>query len=123
MCISGSSLGGVIWPIVADQLLNKHDVSFGWTMRIVGFIMIPLAIFASLTIRLPVSKEQQKTDQEIASDTKTENTPKPKKKMDLSVVKNPVYIAFVVGVTIFNLGYHLLPFPPLTYTNGHQLNH
>jgi MFS family permease len=28
--IAGSSLGGVIWPIMADQLLTHDGVSFGW---------------------------------------------------------------------------------------------
>lgn len=51
--VAGSSLGGVIWPIVMDQLLYKHKLSFGWSMRIVGFIMIPLLGAVVLTVRLP----------------------------------------------------------------------
>ena len=30
--VSGSFIGGVIWPIMLDRLLNDHGVSFGWIM-------------------------------------------------------------------------------------------
>ncbi|GFN15347.1 putative MFS monocarboxylate transporter [Aspergillus tubingensis] len=40
--IGGSSLGGVLWPIIVNELLKKPNIGFGWTMRIVGFIMLPL---------------------------------------------------------------------------------
>ncbi|KAI2931667.1 hypothetical protein CBS147321_10191 [Aspergillus niger] len=40
--IGGSSLGGVLWPIIVNELLQKPNIGFGWTMRIVGFIMLPL---------------------------------------------------------------------------------
>ncbi|GKZ47183.1 hypothetical protein AbraIFM66951_010533 [Aspergillus brasiliensis] len=40
--IGGSSLGGVLWPIIVNELLQKPTIGFGWTMRIVGFIMLPL---------------------------------------------------------------------------------
>ncbi|KAI9838874.1 MAG: hypothetical protein M1819_004081 [Sarea resinae] len=39
---SGASIGGVIWPIVLNRLLNFSTIGFGWTVRIVGFIMLPL---------------------------------------------------------------------------------
>jgi MFS family permease len=35
MMIGGSSLGGVIWPVVVHELLQKPNIRFGWTMRIV----------------------------------------------------------------------------------------
>ncbi|KAJ6786629.1 hypothetical protein PWT90_03718 [Aphanocladium album] len=54
--VEGSSTGGVIWPIVLNELLNKDGVSFGWTIRIVGFIMISLLVLAVLTVTPPVKK-------------------------------------------------------------------
>ena len=47
LAASGSSMGGVIYPIVLYKLINK--VGFGWTTRVIGFIalatlMIPIAL-------------------------------------------------------------------------------
>src|SRR3954469_25466476 len=36
--VSGSSIGGVIFPIVLSKLLNSSSLSFGWSIRIVAFI-------------------------------------------------------------------------------------
>ncbi|PYI15596.1 monocarboxylate transporter [Aspergillus violaceofuscus CBS 115571] len=51
--ISGSSLGGVIWPIAVNNLLQNPRIGFGWTMRIVAFIMIPLLTVSCLCCRTP----------------------------------------------------------------------
>ncbi|PYI32131.1 MFS general substrate transporter [Aspergillus indologenus CBS 114.80] len=51
--ISGSSLGGVIWPIAVNNLLQNPRIGFGWTMRIVAFIMIPLLAVSCLCCRPP----------------------------------------------------------------------
>ncbi|KAL4966157.1 MCT family MFS transporter [Aspergillus stella-maris] len=51
--IAGSSLGGVIWPIAINELLKNESVGFGWTMRIVGFIMIPLLAAGCFFCRSP----------------------------------------------------------------------
>jgi MFS family permease len=49
----GSATGGIVFPIIAQKLL--HKVGFGWTVRVMGFIMLgtmcfPLAFSKS---RLP----------------------------------------------------------------------
>lgn len=46
---SGSSIGGVVWPLAVQHLIKQ--VGFGWANRIIGFIYIPLFAFAALTIR------------------------------------------------------------------------
>ncbi|KAJ3479217.1 hypothetical protein NLG97_g8376 [Lecanicillium saksenae] len=51
--VGGSSTGGVIWPVVLDQLLNKRGMSFGWAIRFVGLIMLPLLVVAILTVTSP----------------------------------------------------------------------
>jgi MFS family permease len=51
--LAGSSLGGVIWPIAIDKLLKSPDIGFSWTMRIVGFIMIPCLSFSCVAARSP----------------------------------------------------------------------
>ncbi|TGO17722.1 hypothetical protein BTUL_0015g00580 [Botrytis tulipae] len=40
--VSGSSLGGVIWPIALNELLT--EVGFGWAVRIIAFIELLLLI-------------------------------------------------------------------------------
>ncbi|KAI9758540.1 MAG: Altered inheritance of mitochondria protein 24, mitochondrial [Chaenotheca gracillima] len=46
---SGSSIGGVIFPIMVERLIPQ--VGFGWTMRICGFIVLGMLIIANFTVR------------------------------------------------------------------------
>ena len=48
---SGSAVAGIVLPIMIDRLLNYSSLGFGWTQRVVGFIVLALAIIASLTIK------------------------------------------------------------------------
>ncbi|KAL1977787.1 hypothetical protein VTN31DRAFT_646 [Thermomyces dupontii] len=52
---AGSSIGGIVFPIALSKMLNDSDLGFGWSVRIIGFIMIPLLAFSSLVVqaRLP----------------------------------------------------------------------
>lgn len=47
--MSGSSVGGVIFPIMISRLLNS--VGFGWAMRVAAFIILFLLSIAVLTAR------------------------------------------------------------------------
>jgi predicted MFS family arabinose efflux permease len=49
--VSGSSIGGVIFPIAFSKMLNDSTLGFGWSVRVMGFAVIPLVVFASLTMR------------------------------------------------------------------------
>lgn len=40
LAIGGSSVGGVIWPVMVDQLVNKDNISYAWTMRAIGFTQV-----------------------------------------------------------------------------------
>ncbi|KAK7885406.1 hypothetical protein LTR67_010584 [Exophiala xenobiotica] len=55
LAISGSSIGGVVFPIALSKMLNGSSLGFGWTVRIVGFIMLPLLAFSCVVVkpRLP----------------------------------------------------------------------
>ncbi|KAK3494070.1 major facilitator superfamily domain-containing protein [Neurospora crassa] len=68
LAVSGSSVGGVVVPIALGRMLNGGSagggglqeregghLGFGWSVRIIGFMMLPLLVFASLAIkpRLP----------------------------------------------------------------------
>jgi MFS family permease len=50
LAVSGSSIGGVIFPIVLSKFLNDSSLSFGWSIRIIAFMMLPFMIFACVVI-------------------------------------------------------------------------
>lgn len=49
LVVTGSSLGGVIFPIMVVNLIPQ--VGFGWAMRLCAFLILALLIFANLTVR------------------------------------------------------------------------
>lgn len=53
--VSGSSIGGIVIPIALSKMLNSSTVGFGWSVRTIGFLILPFMLFACLTIkaRLP----------------------------------------------------------------------
>ncbi|KAI8960883.1 MFS general substrate transporter [Daldinia sp. FL1419] len=55
IAIAGSSIGGVVFPIALSKMLNGSSLGFGWSVRIIGFVTIPLLGFAcvAITSRLP----------------------------------------------------------------------
>ncbi|KAL4757686.1 MCT family MFS transporter [Aspergillus foveolatus] len=55
LAIAGSSVGGVVFPIALSKMLNNSSISFGWAIRIIAFIMLPMMLFTCLTVtaRLP----------------------------------------------------------------------
>ncbi|KAL8705536.1 MAG: hypothetical protein Q9201_001353 [Fulgogasparrea decipioides] len=46
---AGSSLGGVILPIMVDKIIDRSG--FAWAMRSVAFLLLGLLIYANLTVR------------------------------------------------------------------------
>ncbi|KAJ5600912.1 hypothetical protein N7450_001979 [Penicillium hetheringtonii] len=51
LVISGSSIGGVVIPIALSKMLNGTNFGFGWSIRIIGFVLIPLLAFSCITVR------------------------------------------------------------------------
>ena len=47
--VSGSSLGGVIFPILVQKLIPQ--IGFPWTMRVSAFLILGLLVFATFTVR------------------------------------------------------------------------
>jgi len=45
---SGSSLGGVVLPIMVEHLIQ--EVGFGWAMRSAAFVILFMMIIANLTV-------------------------------------------------------------------------
>ncbi|MCJ1428107.1 hypothetical protein MMC29_006015 [Sticta canariensis] len=57
---AGSSLGGVILPIMVVHLIP--EVGFGWAMRICAFLILALLIFANLTVRSRIAPTKRPFD-------------------------------------------------------------
>lgn len=55
---SGSSLAGVIFPIALNRMLNKSDLGFGWSVRVLGFLMLALSMIACITISANTPKRK-----------------------------------------------------------------
>ncbi|KAL8737769.1 MAG: hypothetical protein Q9181_001359 [Wetmoreana brouardii] len=46
---SGSATGGIVFPVIVQQLLPK--IGFGWTVRVLGFVMLGLQAVALAFVR------------------------------------------------------------------------
>ena len=57
---SGSSLGGVILPIMVSRLIPK--IGFPWTMRAVAFLMLGMLVIANLTVKSRLPARPKKFD-------------------------------------------------------------
>ena len=101
LVIAGSSTGGIVWPILVDAMLHTYHISFGWTMRILGFVMMPLLALATVLIQdKKDSNKAKELDKHIGSQQPQK---KKKKKPDLSIAKDPTYLLFVAGYTVYCL--------------------
>lgn len=87
LAASGSSLGGVIYPIVFHKL--QPQIGFGWTARVIGFI-----IFATLFVPNTVMKVRVLPAQRRAL-------------LDLPAFKEIPYTLFVAGAFIGFMGLYM----------------
>ncbi|KAL1979612.1 hypothetical protein VTN96DRAFT_5452 [Rasamsonia emersonii] len=95
--VAGSSIGGVVWPIIVNELLKKPNIGFGWTMRISGFIMLVILVVSSIIARSP--EKQNKSDAE-----KQQSTPAGNRKWDWTIVKTPAMLLTALGFFFNYLG-------------------
>lgn len=140
IAVSGSSIGGIVWPIMLERLLNNQDLGFGWTMRIVGFTMLPLLTFASVVIRDPPghvrtggkkqstapSESSASVEEASGGESDTTLTPIAKKKWHASltpILTNPVFLCLSIGLAVSYLGlfipfFYIVSFAISPETNG-----
>ncbi|GAC93191.1 monocarboxylate transporter [Pseudozyma hubeiensis SY62] len=99
---SGSSTGGIIFPIMSRKLLA--EVGYGWSMRIIGFFLLTGVILAwfSLSTRLPPAIDVR---------DKSKGGWKQVQWTDFSAFRNPAYTFFVIGASFIMFGLYM----PLTY--------
>lgn len=57
---SGSSLGGVIFPIMVQRLIPK--IGFPWSMRAAAFTILGLLLIANITVKSRLSPKPRKLD-------------------------------------------------------------
>jgi MFS family permease len=55
LVVSGSSIGGIVMPIALSKMINGSSLGFAWSVRVIGFLILPFMAFACLAIkaRLP----------------------------------------------------------------------
>ncbi|ROW00952.1 hypothetical protein VSDG_02890 [Cytospora chrysosperma] len=89
--MAGAAIGGVIFPVALNKLLNDDGLSYGWSVRVCALIILVLLVFANLTMkpRLPPVRQ----------------------KMDFSLMRRPVYILVAIGGWLLNWGMYV----PLFY--------
>ncbi|GAP85141.2 putative major facilitator superfamily transporter [Rosellinia necatrix] len=129
VAISGSSIGGILWPIMLQQLLYADGVSFGWVQRAVGFTMLPLLAIACLTV-VDAEKESSKlaaSESEILSEESPAGgnigelpvEEKPKAKHVIIVMfKNSAFILLCSGLGLVYFGL----FTPFFYISTYAVD-
>lgn len=88
---SGSSMGGVIFPIMVTKLIPQ--IGFPWTMRAAAFMILGMLVIANLTVR-----------------ARLEPKPKPVVVMEfVRPLREPTYTLMCLGAFMFFFG-TFLPF-------------
>ncbi|KAM0323732.1 hypothetical protein ACHAQA_008669 [Verticillium albo-atrum] len=90
---TGSSLGGVIFPIMVTRLIR--EVGYGWAMRICAFLILGLLIITNLTVRA----YHPPTPQKIT------------KAQLLKPFREPEFVMITLGFTLFTYGLYV----PINY--------
>lgn len=100
LAVAGSSLGGIIFPIALSKMLYGSSLGFGWTVRILGFMMLALILPACFSIRARLP-------------------PRAGKFFLPSAFKNFVYIAIITAVFFMMIGL----FTPFFYLPTYAVDH
>lgn len=114
--IAGSSLGGVIWPVVVHALLQKPSIGFGWTMRIAGFIMLPILVVSSIIARPPLTPKAPQV-QGSGNDGEHKAAKPARPAWDWSLVTKPEMVFTALGFFFVYFGM----FMPFFYTTSYSL--
>jgi MFS family permease len=92
---AGSSVGGIIYPIVLYRLLHVHDVGFPWAVRTLGFL-------ALATFVLPLAVMRRRLRAPLHT--------KPRALVDWSAFRDLPFMVFTLGVLVLFIGNAVLIF-------------
>ena len=92
---AGSSLGGVIYPIIFYRL--QPSIGFGWATRVIGFIMLATLVISNAVMKVRVLPAARR------------------KIVDIRAFKEPQYVLFVFGGFITFMGLYAPFFYVQTY--------
>lgn len=81
---AGSSIGGVIYPIMLHRLIEP--IGFPWTCRIIGFIALATLLVPNVCMKVRVLPASRR------------------KILDLPAFKEPPYVLFILGAMIVFMG-------------------
>jgi MFS family permease len=121
----GSSVGGIVWSIMIEELLTKRNLGFPWTVRVLGFTMLPLLVFACISITEPPKQPQpqpQPQPRPVLEATVESGTASPTSKPEdvpLPLLRSPVFISICVGFGLAFLGL----FSPFFYISSYAAGH
>lgn len=87
---AGSSMGGIIYPIVFYRLVDR--IGFGWTTRVLGFIVLATQLVPILTMKMRVKP------------------PKARALIDWTAFTDWPYVIFLLGAFIGFLGLYVVLF-------------
>lgn len=100
MAATGGAFGGLIYPLAMEKMFS--ELSFGWTMRVIGFVNLALLILAVLTIRtrLPQNKARGAS-------------------VDIKAFKDKRFLFCTLGAFMIEFGI----FVPVNYLTVYSLKH
>jgi len=82
--VSGSSLGGVCFPIMLRRLFDS--IGFGWAVRAAGFLIFGLIVIANFLVRSRLSPPGWRKGRQI---------------FDFEALKEPVFVLAMVPLRLF----------------------
>ncbi|KZT25256.1 MFS monocarboxylate transporter-like protein [Neolentinus lepideus HHB14362 ss-1] len=86
---SGSSTGGIIFPIMLNKLANNPNVGYAWAVRATGFVVLGCLVVANLLLRTRLPPREHG------------------RIVDFSVFKDKTYTIYVVGCFFVLFGIYL----------------
>jgi len=104
--VAGSGLGGIVFPILLSKLFPR--LGFGWTVRVVAFIVLGCFAVASFTIKSPRPRKP---------------FPSITKMIDFAAFRDPRFTVFAIGawcniVAVFNPYFYIGAYS--TVVNGNS---
>ncbi|CAH0000081.1 unnamed protein product [Clonostachys byssicola] len=109
IAFTAGGIGGIIFPLLLQFLLADQGVGFGWSCRIMGFIMLILCGLANLCIRSRLSSTDTKGDEIKLSSVLP----------DITILRNKGFAMAALGIFFMEWGL----FVPLTYIVSYAKTH